>query len=255
MAAQKRAITSVVIGDAYSELWRRYARDSWLTYASKFGLEVVVFEEPLDRSVRARNRSPAWQKLLLLEHPSLARFERVVYMDADVIINAAEARLVFEGVPDEKIGATVDMSFISHPLFAAEFLRLCGQPGMAERSRQLYAKCGLSPLWDFVVNTGVWVASPQRHARLLRRVYDECEETPDSYYEQVFLSHRIIENHLLHMIDPRYNVLWYEFIDGVYDFLHGPHEPLKALALASVFRKSYFLHFAAEQEDMTYLLT
>lgn len=253
MAASRLALVSAVIGDLYQQRWHRHAREGWLAYAARFGLHVVVFDDYLDPSGRGRGRSPAWQKLLVLEHPRVAGYDRVVWLDADVVINAAEAPLVFDGVPADRVGATLNNAFIGHPVLAASFARTCRPGAPPAHARAMYERCGLSPAWDTVINTGVWVASPREHAALFRQVYDEHDERPGSYFEQTALSHRLLQHDLLHPIDARFNVLWYEFVDSVYAFLNGGDGAVRARALAAVFRNSYFLHFAAEQDDLPLL--
>jgi hypothetical protein len=251
VAACRSAIVSVVIGDAHQRRWRRHVQTGWLVYAQRFGLQLIVFEDYLDTGPRARSRSPAWQKLLVLEHPAVAHCDRVVWLDADVAVNS-QAPLVFEGVPELRVGGVLNNAFISHPVLSASFGRTCDPEGPAAHARAMYERCGLSPAWDHVVNTGVLVASPRHHAALFRRVYEEGSEVPGSYSEQTALSHRLLTEDVFHLLDARFNVLWYEFVDSVYDFL-APDEPLRARALASLFQKSFFLHFAAEQDDLPLL--
>src|SRR5256885_740832 len=122
MDVGRRAIVSVVIGKTYHDYWTKYARHSWFAYAQKFNLELLIFDQWLDET---RPRSAAWQKLLLLDHPRVAPFDQVLYLDADVVINVERAPLVFDGVPSEKIGAVVDKVFLSQPLFKDVFARTC----------------------------------------------------------------------------------------------------------------------------------
>ena len=77
---EPQALVTLVVGERYQSLWRRYARDTWLSYAQTHGLDVVVLDQPLDTSQRARDRSPAWQKLLILSQDFAKDYERIVWV-------------------------------------------------------------------------------------------------------------------------------------------------------------------------------
>src|SRR5262249_8364403 len=105
-------IATLAIGTEYSERFERLCRRNWAAYADRHGLDLVVFDEPLDTSERAGRRSPAWQKCLTLSVPELSDRERVVWIDSDVLINP-EAPSILDGVPAEKIGAIDEHRFPS----------------------------------------------------------------------------------------------------------------------------------------------
>jgi hypothetical protein len=85
----KTALVTLAIGRDYSERFENYCRAGWTAYAERHGFDIFVFKEPLDTSARARRRSPAWQKCLVLGAPEAAGYERLVWVDADICINPA----------------------------------------------------------------------------------------------------------------------------------------------------------------------
>ena len=95
------ALVTAIIGEKHRSLWETHARESWQRYAARHGYEIVLITEPLDKSEFGRSRHVAWQKLLLFSLPGIERFERVAWVDSDIIINAAMAPDLFEGVPAE----------------------------------------------------------------------------------------------------------------------------------------------------------
>src|SRR5207249_11685622 len=107
---RSQAIVTLVDGDRYRTMWRRYAEPQWKRYADRHELDVIALDRPLDDSPRARGRSPAWQKLLVLSQGFSSNYERVIWIDSDVAINPA-APLVSERVPAERVGATEEFSF------------------------------------------------------------------------------------------------------------------------------------------------
>ena len=106
----KKAIVTLAIGRTYSERFEQFCRKNWTAYADRHGFDLFVIEEPLDSSERARRRSPAWQKCLILSVAPLADYERVVWVDSDICINPASPSIL-EGVPMMRIGATDEHRF------------------------------------------------------------------------------------------------------------------------------------------------
>src|SRR5437016_2609859 len=107
MPSQMNATTAIVtlaIGTRYREQWHRVCEVNWTRYAARHGYDVICLEDPLDTSDRARGRSPAWQKCLILGQPFAARYERIVWVDADILISPT-APAVTDDVPLERIGA------------------------------------------------------------------------------------------------------------------------------------------------------
>src|SRR5262249_52771854 len=84
----RKAIVTICIGDKYLRLWESMAQKNWEEYAACYGYDVVVITDFLDGSEAARARSPAWQKCLILNAPWAQRYERVVWIDADIVIAA-----------------------------------------------------------------------------------------------------------------------------------------------------------------------
>jgi hypothetical protein len=190
-----------------------------------------------------------WQKLLALGLPEVAGFERVVWVDSDIVMNAS-APDVIEGVPEEKVGAVPDQALLAHPSMATVFNALNTEqgPDHSARARVRYRVNGLTE-HDVLLNTGVMVCSPARHAALFEQVYRSYGEGPDSFVEQVPLSHEILSRDLHHPIDVRFNVLWIEYKFAVYQLLRA-FPSLAPLCAANALLNSYFLHFAMNGEEI-----
>src|SRR5262245_53207318 len=98
------AMITVAIGEGHVASWKKYCEPSWQAYGSKYDMDVICIQEPLDRSQRAQNRSPAWQKCLVLSQPFTANYRQVVLLDSDVVINADRAPKITDDVPLQRIG-------------------------------------------------------------------------------------------------------------------------------------------------------
>lgn len=256
------ALTTLAI-DRYAESWRVLCWPSWQRYADRHGYALVAFDRPLDSGPRARSRSPAWQKLLVLEQPELRGFERVVWVDADVVINARHAGAVDIDVPLEKIGIVDEMALFEGSIAAT---RRAAYQAVIERSRHAqgvdegsdpYAIFGLMPAFPRLLNTGVMVLSPRHHASLLRHVYDAYEDrgAPAYNYEMRPLSHEILRRGVDHPIDPRFNLLWPHYSHIFHPAIDRRYPLMSGLvhAVAGAYVNGFFLHFAGSQSDIRFL--
>ena len=248
----RAAIVSVVIGDAYEAMWRRFCVASWVAYAERIGVDLIVFKDRLDKA--DLSRSPAWQKLLIPSLPWMQRYERIVWLDSDIIISKDAPDILEFAGPPEKISLCVDGARLS-PVEAQIYLeRLSGEPlppdsfpiAWLAAQHQTYHDNGIVP-HDVQFNTGVMVISPGRHKDLLRSVYD-CPQIT-KLYEQPHLSHRLLQQGLAHVISPRFN---WGIVESMKMYLYD--EVLKGetpevigkavqILIRAEMRNAYFLHF------------
>src|SRR6185437_4094607 len=148
-----KAIVTLVVGEPHASVWRSKALPSWERFARRHGYEIVVFDDLLDDSPAGRERSPSWQKLLTLAHPRVEPFERVLWLDADIIVNDAAAPCPVEQTPPQLVGAVVDQVLGRHPPLAAVLARINNNfpGGPAELARYLYEGNGLSVAGEFLL--------------------------------------------------------------------------------------------------------
>lgn len=254
-----QALVTLAIGKSFRERWNLGCKANWQAYADKHGYDVVCIEDPLDNSERARNRSPAWQKLLLLRQDFLQSYERVVWIDSDILINP-DSPDVAAGVPADKIGAVDEYSSPSPEIFRQTLRKLYRYweensiPFVRnERPADYYGKYGLPPVFDQVVQTGAMVLSPAHHREILESVYFSYEETkgPEWNYEMRPLSYELLKAGCVHWLDPRFNVIWGSYKMHQYPFLmNHPDHPRARECLEDVLSRVYFLHFAGGAQQM-----
>ncbi len=244
-----KAIVTAIIGERHRNLWQRHARDSWQNYASRHGYEIILLESLLDDSAFGKSRLIPWQKLLILSQPSIQQFERVVWIDSDIIINPT-APDVAEQVPLELIGAVPDQPLLSHPVMATVFQWLNPGQGPDARSRALVrsGRSNIPAPIELILNTGVLVLSPE-HRQLLEHVYQTHNETPDSFMEQMALSYEMLKANIHFPLDPRFNCLWQEYKFGYYSFVRA-FPSLAPLCVATALANNFFLHFAGFPDEM-----
>jgi hypothetical protein len=260
----KTRLVTLVIGDEFRLRWQALCEPGWRNYAARHGYDLLAVPQSLDASPRARARSPAWQKCLVLGEQVAAGFDRIVWIDADIIINPA-APAITDGVPIDKIGAVdehayptpdgrrrtlttlVEMWRPHDALIAASFESFLDPPAW-------HAMAGLPRRGERIVQTGVMVLSPQHHRELLEHVYFNYEDVGGAplNFEMRPLSFEVQERGIQHWIDGRFNALagylkLQHEIDGGAQ-ISTPQQIWQFLW--SEYHRNYFLHFAGQHALM-----
>jgi hypothetical protein len=260
----KTAMVTLCVGKEFTSLWDRYCRAGWENYARRHGYDLKAFTSPVDMSTRAAGRTVAWQKCLVLE--ALADYERVLWVDADIVINR-EAPAVTVDVPMGKVGAVISGSYI-HPDLRMHFLRRTIRPTAitatdereAWRNDQasFYAEAGITCASPEIVQSGVLVMDAS-HRGLMREVY-ESYPAGLRYAEQLPLSAALLNSGVLHRMDSKFNTVFLERAVVHYTYLFDPEiqknaifHQLASLAVQAELNNSYFLHFALEPKYMRYV--
>lgn len=265
----KRALVTLAIGEKYYNLWQTYCKWNWEKYAEKHNLDIIIIDQPLDKSERALNRSPAWQKCLIFNHEKVKKYDQILWIDSDIIINYNIAPNIFTGVHDKTIGA-VDYFTIPDRLNCQNFQKKIynyyknkGQVINKDYSpKQYYENANFNSSFDEVVHTGIMVCSPQYHQKLYNNVYTKYN-SDHPHYEMPYLSYELIKNCNIRWLDYKFNNLWLIYKYMYYDFLINKQNNrflkiynwfntlnLTQKAIKNVYTNSYFLHFAGGQGDM-----
>jgi hypothetical protein len=246
------------MGADYQDTWVRLCQASWQRYAQIYDLDLIVITCPLDTSARAAARSPAWQKLLILNQRWSERYERIVWLDSDIIIGPDAPDIMKACGPAGKISLTISGSRSSDSermLFLERLYRLPIRPEAERRvwTSDIRKNYGIHhvPPHDVMFNTGVLVLSPQHHNELFLQCYEG--EQVARLYEQPLLSHEIIQRDLAHLISVRFNwgiqeALFFYLPETIDLDKRSPEmfEPVLKLARYFVRRElanGYFLHF------------
>ena len=278
-----KAIVTLVIGNRYIKKWKKLCEKSWQKYAEKHGYDLIIIDSPLDDSPRAQKRSPAWQKCLILSQDFSNKYERIVWVDSDILINSSLAPCITKDVPIEKVGATNEWSSPTPLLYAQALERKYEYYKYAEldivhddTAQKFYSNYGLPPKFDSTVQTGVMVLSPDHHRQILEKVYFEYEDkgTPEWNYEMRPLSCELLAADFVHWIDHRFNLIWFDYLCLHYPFAFKksrspfirkverklqilssdlgipPRLSIRKVCANTAFINSFFLHFAGSGADM-----
>ncbi|GAB6054083.1 hypothetical protein JCM17960_29030 [Magnetospira thiophila] len=246
-----KALVTVLIGDFHQQLWETHFKPTWEPYAAAHGYDIIVIDDYIDRSNKAQERRPHWQKCLILEHPDVQDYAHVVWLDGDVAINFHQAPCVVNAHGSDRIGVLsyantlkyIDgISVLEQRLHTA----LQGQP-YGRRIVDRYTEAGLPGDVTDWTNTGVMVLRPPLHREVLRAVYDQYEETPLSMADNMPLSYHLFKNDLVKPLDPRFNCdIMYALLEH-YPFILWPAERengrLRAMVANAVWGNNYFIHY------------
>ena len=85
--ANDKALVTLLIGDPVRDLWTRHMEKGWRRYAERRGYDIVLIDQFIDPTPRATERTPHWQKCLVLQHPQGAALPPCRWVDADICIN------------------------------------------------------------------------------------------------------------------------------------------------------------------------
>lgn len=260
--AHRQAIVTVLVGETYVETWRVLCQPNWEAYADRHGFDLIVIAHLPDMSERGQGRSPAWQKLLVLDQPWSSAYERIVWVDADIVMSN-HAPNILAVVPDPaRIGASLSGAQFSEAEKHIYFERLhqvVVEPQLADLAWQFtedngFAESEIDREGARMLNTGVLVMNPQRHNAMLKDIY--TSDSASRLYEQPALSREIARRDLLTPVTPRFN--WVVHERRVLDFadvetLEHPEMPRLVAHLRNELSKAYFLHFAGSMNIMQHL--
>jgi len=229
----RKAIVTLAIGQEYVDNWQKYCCPSWEKYAAKYDFDLICLQRPLDTSLRAKQRSPAWQKCLIFGQESVSKYEQVVWLDSDIIINESAPDLTFD-VPPDKVGAVAEDA----PYADVYIKRACRRwpnVDITRTAREYHSRFGLPADCKRQINTGVLVLSPGFHRPLLEHVYYNYEDRGGTewHYEQRPLSYELVKNNLVYLMDRRFNVVLphEEFQHYPFALLSPPPEEIQVFSL------------------------
>jgi hypothetical protein len=259
----RKAIVSLVIGDEYQAIWQTMSQPNWQAYCERHGFDLIVITAPLDTTERGQGRSPAWQKLLVLNEPWSSLYDRIVWVDADIVISPTAPDITASCPDPRQVGVCISGDQMSEADKHIYFERLYGMtvdPQAAGRAWQVHeanrlAPDGITAEGAPMLNTGVLVLAPRLHNQVFLETY--AMEGATRLYEQPHLSHELWRRGLIHKISPRFNWIVQEILT-----LHFPNTTTAAgpELMAEVvghmrkeLGKCYFLHFAGSMNLLRHM--
>lgn len=244
----KTAIVTLAIGEECTTIYNKFCKKHVEEYANKYNFDIVLIDSLIDES---QEKHVAWQKLLIGKVDKLKKYETLIWIDTDIVINVENAPNILDGVPKDRIGAVRYHPLLSQPLFYASQHRVSNGLSAEQFNLNLLRIHNLEANPKCLINSGVLVI-PKNLLYILENTYYKYKELKNNQHqEQVFLSYELYSNRLTYFIDDRFNAVWYEFKQGPYYF-NCSKEGDKQL-IKKVLSEVYFLHFAGPKKDIILL--
>ena len=178
----KQAIVTLVIGDYYQVAFKKFFYQEWKSYCDKYGLDLIVIDYPIDQSILASQRSPAWQKCILHRLDLVKTYSQIAWIDADIRINNS-APNIFEYCPIDLVSAVDSYSTPTredHDQLLRRLYKRWDENNISyvdNSTPQLYhALFGLDCDFDKVVQTGVMVFTPEISFEVFEKVYNNYHD-------------------------------------------------------------------------------
>lgn len=243
-------IATITVGSPSQDMWSDIFAPSWRAYADRHNYTIEQFKWPMDHET---TKHPSWQKLLLAGEPRLAKYDQIVYLDHDILINDKAPRVT---VPVGMIGAVNWRDSLGFDPVVYEAHRQSWRrnnekwvrDAKLESFGDLLKLAGYPPTEDHM-NAGVLVFD-KSHANLLRGLYQTEAESQCTSLEQSALTNCLCNTHkeLLYPIDRRFNQIWYLAWCTYYPFLSElyPGSVVLSRCVEAVLNANFFLHFAGD---------
>jgi len=274
-----KAIFTLVLGEEYERHWETYARPSWEEYGRRHGYDIIPVNKPIRELHPLSVRPPHWQKCFVLSHPDAGRYEDVVFLDSDIMINYHRAPCIVKANEPGKIGCVRFDRYLDDDLNAwivgvrkSQFMNYAGRKAVRDKD----PRPALLPDVDFSkvyreytpdnrdlprINSGVLVFKPRLHREFLESVYfDSFKDAKDEWVngveidiDQSYLSYRMIRAGLSNLLDERFNIIasFEHAIHYPFAYMVGD-ETLHRMCWSTMLANSYFLHFARCGQMMRY---
>ena len=226
-------LVTLAIGDKYFDRFENTVLDSWITYADRHGLGIIVIKEDLISFEHKKWKKAPWQKLLLGSSilKVLPKINLICYLDSDVLINPF-APNIFDKFVTKKIGvvslrngipfdyfktlrrvALLRHTYLdnSYPLDSALFFNL----------ETLYTSNNLEVQNDEFCS-GLLLFKASEFAEVMEKWfhnYDRDIKTTTNNGEQTHLNYHILSNNLQNYLEYEYQAIWTFEVANYYSFL------------------------------------
>jgi len=167
----KKALVTVVNGEKYNEIWKR-TEPFFIQYSERCDAELIV----LHGMDGINYPSPHWIKFSIYE--LLREFDRIAFLDADIIIRD-DCPSLFDVVPEDQFGIFNEGVFAPRAICIHEV-------------RKVY-NVDIKD-WDgnAYYNTGVFVVSKAH--RFVFKITEEIKPLRNSFGEQTYLNMKLLAN-------------------------------------------------------------
>ena len=182
-------------------------------------------------------------KILVCEAPWKEAYDYILFIDADILIHA-KAPPLHDADGVRAFGDTIGVVHQSQPTLEA---RIAGQihKGYADVTAADYyrLKAGLAIETDHIINSGVLVIQPAKHAAFLRKIFQtyfrgQLDSPHGFHYDQAVVGYELLAARCYTFLDKKLNALW---ANNKYYYNTMLKQPK---TLQEFYDENYFIHLA-----------
>ena len=212
----------ISIGRLYLEEFEQLFKPSVVSYCQKYGYDLKVFTDFLDPTHKHPS-TISFHKCLVPD--KLREYDVVVVLDADIYIENHAPPITTLQLND-KIGIVDEVA-----QSAPEGYQRMVDIGFAHHAKSYYGLVNLELDTNKILNTGVIICNPAKHADYLKSIYEKYVDKSINHprgfhYEQACMGYELQKEES------------YTLIPNTWNFIYINHQLTKTGIL------SYFTHFA-----------
>jgi len=236
--SSKVLLITIVIGEKYLKEYNLLFRKSQEDYARKNNYDFKVCTDYLDKN----NQTPAcisFNKILVCSHPWSKKYDFIIFIDADILINIHAPAIHNYMDYGFRIGIIDEFSQPSK----AQRLKIQEVNGWELTATEYYQAAEFDIQTEKVLNTGVLVLQPRLHASFLEYIYNtyiiKSKTHPRKFhYEQSCIGYELQSRQLYTILDNKFNAVW----------ALTKSDNIENVSLERFFQENYFIHFAGKTD-------
>jgi hypothetical protein len=207
-AAPRVLLVTLAIGETYLQQYNTLFRPSHEAYAARHGYDFRVVTEFLDKNYQ-HSSIITMQKFLVAGQPWSVAYDFVVFIDADTIIGPRAPPIHLAAPFGDRIGMVDEYSQPTH----AECMEFHAYKGWETTGKEYYSFCDIEFDSDVVLNSGLIVLQPAKHAGIMQEIYDTYFEEGVNHwrgaiFEQTALSYELQRRGLAYVLPHTWNSIW-----------------------------------------------
>lgn len=232
----KVLLVTFALGEKYIQKYNQLWKPSHEAYCQKHGYDLMVLTEFLDKPVDAALHIDANNRLLVCSQVWSDKYDFIIYLDADILINPNAPAIHTAYNYQDKIGIVDEFS---QPQTEDRVERINRRLGWEESPTAYYHLAGLDINTPHMLNAGVMVFQPKLHKDFLESMYYKYEPGYTTHhrgphYQQAIIGYELLSKNMYLIMSNKWNCIWAHY-KVYYDGLR---------TLQETYNETYFLHFA-----------
>lgn len=235
----KVLLVTLAIGDRYLQIYNLLFRKSQEEYAKKYGYDFKIITNFISSNTTFHLEHPhliSFQKILVCSQPFSTEYDFIIFIDADILINKNAPALHNIIKFGDKIGIVDEYSQPTPKMR----IQLQKQNKWEDNATDYYKLAGLDIITDKVLNTGVLVMQPKKHADFLVGIYNNYAKMAINHsrgfgFEQSCIGFELQNGNMFILLDNKWNALWALYRDTKW-FSN----------LQEMYENNYMIHFAGK---------